>query len=251
MKQFGDMSLETLAARSIQALRASNHTQAVEITEEMIWRQADHAGAHAVQFSSLFKAKKFEQARRIGARAAELNPNSVFILNNQACLQLEAKQPASAAGLLKSLIDQFGERSQWLYNLALAQRMVGNYEHAISMFRRTLDHQPEHDRAAFQLADCLKTVGHHEDAVQAYDYVRLLRSKHAPTHSNYIHNAVANNSLSKLGLDHELGLWQERFIPKDNRYAVDQPSDALSIRIGFFNRRNPRAVVNINGRTCD
>lgn len=234
MNQLGDGSLEALAAKSIQALRASKHDEAIEITEAIIEQQADHASAHAVQFSSLFKSKRFEQARRMGARAAALNPKSVFILNNQACLQLDAKQPASAAALLKSLIEQFGERAQWLYNLALAQRMVGNYEYAVSMFRRTLDRQPEHDRAAFQLADCLKIIGHHEDAVLAFDYVRLLRSKHAPTHSNYIHNAVANNSLSEISLAHELGLWQERFIPKDKRYGVEQPSDALSIKMGFL-----------------
>lgn len=234
MSEYNDVSLENLTSKSILALRASKHDEAVEITQEIITRQEDHAGAHAVQFSSLFKSEKFEQARRMGGRAAQLNPESVFILNNQACLQLEAKQPAAAAGLLKSLIEQFGEQGQWLYNLALAQRMVGNFEYAINMFRRTLDHQPEHDRAAFQLADCLKIVGQHEEAVRAYDYVRLLRSKHAPTHSNYIHNAVANNCLSATDLNHELSLWRERFIPNDKRYTVDQPSSALSINIGFL-----------------
>lgn len=226
--------LEELSALSIQALRRSQHDKAIAITQDIIDRQSDHAGAHAIQFSSLFKSKRFEQARRLGGRAAQLNPNSVFILNNQACLQLEAKQPASAAGLLKQLIDQFGERAQWLYNLALAQRMVGNYEYAITKFKRTLDYQSDHDRAAFQLADCLQIVGHREEAVHAFGYVRLLRSKHAPTHSNYIHHAVANNSLSKTDLTQELDLWQERFIPKDKRYTIGQPSSALSITIGFL-----------------
>lgn len=234
MSNFSDKSLAQLASMSVLALRASKHREAIDITHQMIARQENHAGAHAVQFSSLFKSKEFEQARRMGGRAATLNPKSLFILNNQACLQLEAKQPAAAAGLLKSLIEQFGERGQWLYNLALAQRMVGNFEYAISMFRRTLDHQPEHDRAAFQLADCLKIIGRHEEAVHAYDYVRLLRSKHAPTHSNYIHNAVANNHLSATDLEQELALWRERFIPKEKRYTVDQPSAALSIKMGFL-----------------
>ena len=227
-------SIDELSVLSIRALRQSHHDQAVEISEEILEQEPDHAGAHAVRFSSLFKSKNFEQARRFGGRAAQLNPTSVFILNNQACLQLEAKQPASAAGLLKSLIDQFGERAQWLYNLALAQRMVGNYNYAITKFRRTLDFQPDHDRAAFQLADCLQKVGRHEEALQAYAYVRLLRSKHAPTHSNFIRAAVANNSLSKSDLSQELVLWQDRFIPKDKRYTVDQPSNALTMKVGFL-----------------
>jgi len=233
MNEYSDISLKDLTSQAIRALRSSKHDEAVEITTEIIERDDAHASAHAIQFSSLFKSKKFEQARRMGGLAAQLNPKSVFILNNQACLQLEAKQPAAAAGLLKSLIDQFGERGQWLYNLALAQRMVGNFEYAIKIFRRTLDHQPEHDRAAFQLADCLKVVGHHEEAVNAFDYVRLLRSKHAPTHSNFIHHSANNNNFTQSDLDQELALWLERFIPKDKRYNVDQPSDALKLNIGF------------------
>ncbi len=233
MSEYSDISIQDLTSKAIRALRSSRHDDAVEITTEIIERDEAHASAHAIQFSSLFKSKKFEQARRMGGLAAQLNPESVFILNNQACLQLEAKQPAAAAGLLKSLIDQFGERGQWLYNLALAQRMVGNFEYAIKMFQRTLDHEPEHDRAAFQLADCLKVVGRHEEAVKAFDFVRLLRSKHAPTHSNFIHHSANNNSFTQSDLNQELALWLERFIPKDKRYNVDQPSDALKLKIGF------------------
>jgi len=99
---------------AVNAMRVNDFQKAVIITEEIIASEPNHSGAHAVQFSSLFKARKFEQARQIGSKAAQLNPKSVFILNNQACLQLEAKQPAAAATLLKSLVDQFGGwHSEW------------------------------------------------------------------------------------------------------------------------------------------
>ncbi|GHA10828.1 hypothetical protein GCM10008090_20680 [Arenicella chitinivorans] len=226
--------IETLMTQAVSALREGKFDLAVSLTDKVIHQDADHPSAHAVKFSSLFKNKKFEQARQMGGTAAQLNPHSVFVLNNQACLQLEAKQPAAAAGLLKSLIDQFGERSQWLYNLALAHRMVGNYDYAITTFRRTLDHQPDHDRAAFQLADCLSQIGHKEEATRAYDYVRLLRTKHAPSHSNYIHHAVANDSLTEEGLRQEMRLWEERFIPKDNRYTAKQVQDKNKLRLGVL-----------------
>lgn len=225
---------QKLISNAVKAMRMNDFQKAVTITEEIIAAEPDHPGAHAVQFSSLFKARRFEEARQIGGKAAELNPKSVFILNNQACLQLEAKQPAAAATLLKSLVDQFGERSQWLYNLALAQRMVGNFDYSIAIFKRTLDHQPDHDRAAFQLAECLNLMGFKEDALQALDYVRLLRNKHAPSHSNFIHHSVANNQLSKLGLKQELRLWEERFIPQENRYPNSQIEQADKLRIGFL-----------------
>jgi len=49
--------LEELSALSIQALRRSQHDKAIAITQDIIDRQSDHAGAHAIQFSSLFKSK--------------------------------------------------------------------------------------------------------------------------------------------------------------------------------------------------
>ncbi|RBP53335.1 tetratricopeptide repeat protein [Arenicella xantha] len=226
--------INELLSKAMVAMRNSQYQEAITLTNQILEHEKDHASAHAVKFSSLFKAQKFEQARQLGGRTAQLNPTSEFVLNNQACLQLEAKQPASAAGLLKSLIDQFGERSQWLYNLALAHRMVGNYDYAIITFRRTLDHQPDHDRAAFQLADCLSVIGHKEEAIRAYDYVRLLRSKHAPSHSNYICQAVNNNALTTEGLLQELRLWEDRFIPKDNRYTANSIQNPKQVRIGFL-----------------
>jgi len=234
MTQLADSSTKDLLEQAVSALRESEHRKAITIAGAIIEREPNHPSAHAILFSSLFKSDKLERARQIGGKAAELNPESLFILNNQACLQLEAKQPAAAAGLLKSLIDQFGERGQWLYNLALAQRMVGNYDYSISMFQRTLDHKPSHDRAAFQLADCLRVVGRHEESVEAYEYVRLLRSKHAPSHSNFIHQAAINGSLSRHDLKQEFRLWEDRFIPKDNRYLGKDLSGNTQFKIGFL-----------------
>lgn len=220
--------------QAVRDLRAAKYDSTIDITSEIIEREPNHAGAHAVQFSALFKSKRLEQARRMGTIAAKLNPNSVFVLNNQACLQLEAKQPAAASGLLKSLIEQYGARGQWLYNLALAQRMVGNFDYAITTFSRTLDFDEAHDRAAFQLADCLTLTGNHEHAVRTFDYVRLLRSKHAASHSNYLHHAASNNLISKADLKLELALWRDRFIPAQKCYQTNPIKDEKAINIGFL-----------------
>lgn len=247
MTSYSTVSVKKLMRQAVRDLRSSKHDSAVDITSEIIARENNHAAAHAVQFSALFKSKRFEQARRIGTIAAELNPTSVFILNNQACLQLEAKQPAAASGLLKSLIDQYGERGQWLYNLALAQRMVGNFDYAITTFSRTLDFDEQHDRAAFQLADCLTLVGNHEQASRVFAYVRLLRDNHAPSHCNYIHHAVVNNTISRQDLDLEFALWQNRFIPSDKRYDINPIGNLKQLNIGFLLGKLPanwaRALV--------
>ena len=165
-------SIKKLYSRSVRALRRSNHKDALMLTQEIIDRQADHPGAHAVQFSSLFKSKKFELARLMGNEAAKHNPKSVFILNNQACLELEKNNPAPAADLLSSLIEQYGERAQWVYNLALAYELSGKYENAISMYRKTLDQDPQHEKAARKLSETSQLLGHYEEASVGYDYWR-------------------------------------------------------------------------------
>jgi len=232
--QHSGRSIKKLYRQAVRALRTSNHTDALSLTQEIIARQDDHAGAHAVQFSSLFKNKQFESARLIGNKAAELNPKSVFILNNQACLELESHNPTPAATLLDSLIEQFGERAQWLYNLGFAHQLLGQYSTAISMFRRTLDQNPQHDKAARQLAEVLESVGHYEEATQAYDYLRLLNHNNAISHAQYIQCASKSDNISQRSLAQEFYYWGDRFIPKNKRYEVVDIQQKESLHIGFI-----------------
>ena len=234
MSSHSGRSIKKLYSRSVRALRTSNHSDALLLTQEIIERQADHPGAHAVQFSSLFKSKKFELARLIGNQAAELNPKSVFILNNQACLELEKNNPAPAAHLLNSLIEQYGERAQWVHNLAIAYDLSGQYEKAISLFRKTLDQEPTHTKAARQLAECLEKVGHFEEATQAYDYYRTINNSEAISHSQFIHCAAISDNISTISLEQELALWGDKFIPKNKHYDIEDISNKKQITIGFI-----------------
>ena len=227
-------SIKKLYSRSVRALRRRNHEDALILTQEIIDRQPDHAGAYAVQFSSLFKNKKFELARLMGSKAAEHNPKSAFILNNQACLELEKNNPAPAIDLLSSLIEQYGEHAQWVYNLALAYELIGQYEKAISMYRLTLDQNPQHEKAARKLSETSELLGHFEEATQSYDYWRLLASKNESSHCQFIHCSVKSNNISKSNLKLELNLWRDRFIPKGKRYEVEDLSNKKSITIGFI-----------------
>jgi len=227
-------SIKKLYSRSVRALRRSNHDDALTLTQEIIDRQSDHPGAHAVQFSSLFKSKKFELARLMGNKAAAHNPKSVFILNNQACLELEKNNPAPAADLLSSLIEQYGERAQWVYNLALAYELSGEYEKAISMYRRTLDQDPQHEKAARKLSETSQLIGHYEEATQAHEYWRLLRSRNEMSHCQYIHCAAKSNNISKDSLKLELRLWEDRFIPKGKRYEAQDINNKETLLIGFI-----------------
>ena len=215
-------------------MRENQHEQAISLGKNVLQNEPDHASANALVFTCLFKLGLFEEARRIGSKAATLNPDSEYILNNQACLQLDAKQPAAAAGLLKSLINTHGEKAQWLYNLGLAQRMVGSYQNSLAAFQRTLEIDPEHSKAAFQLADINRSLGDVEQTARLSNYVRLLRAGHAPSHSQHIHHIASHDLTTSADLQCEFQLWGDRFIPKNGRFAKADIADKKKLRIGFF-----------------
>ena len=223
-----------LVIKAIKALRDNNHREVISLCQQIIDQREDHAGAHSMLFTSLYNSGELESARRIGGRAAELNPTSEFVLNNQACLQLDAKHPAAAATLLRSLIKQHGPKAKWLYNLGLAQRSVGSYKNAIDVFRQTLQVNPAHERAAFQLADSYQYCGQLELANQQFNYLRLLRPLHRETGRWYIHNAATTARIDTAELKQEMMLWGERFVPKGKTYPRSAKKSSKRLNIGFI-----------------
>ena len=234
MTDHSDRPIGELVAGAVTAMRSKQHHDALDLSKAVLERQPDHAGASAVAFTTLFTTGNLEEARLMGDRAAALNPNSEYILNNQACLQLEAKQPVAACQLLESLIDHHGERPQWLYNLGLALRMRGEHEQSIAVFQRALDLQPTHDKAAFQLVDLYLSLGKPELGTRQVNYLRLLRPNFPPTHAQYLHQAAISAMVTSSDLDLDFRLWGDRFIPKDKNYPPAKPQDLEKLRIGFI-----------------
>ncbi len=226
--------IRKLVIAAIKALREEKYADVVNLCEQVIDRSNDHAGAHSMLFTSLYNLGELERARIMGGKAADLNPTSEFILNNQACLQLDAKHPAAAATLLRSLIKQHGPKAKWLYNLGLAQRSVGSYKNAVDVFGKTLEVNPSHERAAFQLADSYQHCGNLEMATRQFNYLRLLRPHHRETRRWYIYHAARNATISKHELQQEISLWGSRFIPEGKTYPANSLTKSKSRKIGFI-----------------
>jgi len=225
---------KNLVKQAVSALREKRHEDAVKLCEKILETDPRNAKAAAIAFSAHFKLQHYESARKIGGLAAELNPTSEYILNNQACLQLEAQQSAAASGLLKSLIEQYGEKPHWLYNLGLAQRKAGSNLQSITVLERTLSLAPKHDKAVFQLAQAYQQVGQLEHANARLKYLRLLRHNHAATHSEFIHHAAITSSLSKESLMQEIGHWGALFIPRSKPYTPKPSTNRQHLKLGFI-----------------
>ena len=225
--------IRSLVQAASKALKQDKYQEVVGVCNKIIGLQDDHAVAYSMLFTSLYRSGELEQARLIGGRAAELNPTTEFILNNQACLQLDANHPAAAAGLLRTLIKQNGKKAKWLYNLGLAQRSVGSYQNAIDIFNQTLDVNPAHARAAFQLADLYEYCGMLELSTRQFNYLRLLRPHHRETRRWYINSAASNGDISEADLHHEIRLWGDKFTPNSKPYPATVATQSNSLKLGF------------------
>lgn len=228
------ISIKYLTVRAAKALRNNKHKEAIMLSTKLLELEPDHVTGITIAFTSFFKTQQFEQARLIGNKAAKLNPTSEFILNNQACLQLEAKRPAKAAELINSLIEKFGEKPQWMYNLGLAQRMDGHYQDSISTFQHTLLLDPEHDKAAFQLTELYRLTGQLELACRQLNYLRQLRPRDVATHSQYIHQSCASGEFSPTEFAQEMTLWGKRFALKRAQYPATEAQRPEQLKIGFI-----------------
>ena len=227
-------AIDEIVSGAARAMRTDNLDEAIALSLSALAQDPDHAFANAIAFTSLFKNGKSEDARRMGGKAAKLNPKSEYILNNQACLQLDANQPAAASALLKSLINQYGEKPQWLYNLGLAQRMVGSYQNSIILFKRILDLNPAHDRAVFQLADLYRSIGLPDYATQQFNFLRVLRPGHQNTHAQYIRQAAITGQVTTTDLEQEFRLWGKNYIPHNQQYPNAYTADPKKLRLGII-----------------
>ena len=137
--------IKNLLDEANAALLQGQQPLAVTIADAILSRKPDYPQGYSIKFKALILGKEFEKARQIGAKAAALNPSSEYILNNQACLELDAGNAESSIQLLNSLLEQYGDQASWLYNLGLAHRQCDHINRAIEVFNRVLDHKPDHD----------------------------------------------------------------------------------------------------------
>jgi len=197
--------------------------------------EPDNARGNAILFTTYYKNKQFNKAREIGNKAAELNPRSQYILNNQACLLIGTKQEQKAQELLNDLIENFGETAQWLYNLGLSHLNAAEYDEAIESFKAALDSEPDHHQSAVQLSALQTKLGLHEDASETLNLLRLVTTSQPTTGAAYIRHSINNGLIDLSTAKQEISLWGDQYIPKNRRYQQEAlPTEGSPLKIGFI-----------------
>lgn len=233
--QFSGKSIRRLLLQAVRALRTNKFDDAIIYLDEILEREPDNNRGVAILFTTYYRSKQFDNARAVGSKAAELNPSSEYILNNQACLLIGAGETESAKELLLSLIEQYGNTAQWLYNLGLAHQTSGDYELAIESFKSAMTNEPDHHQSAIQLSALQTKLGLHEQANETLNLLRLITTSQPTTNAGYINHSIRYGLLSKSSVEQEIALWGDQFIPKNRRYAHNpMPAKNQPLKIGFI-----------------
>jgi len=170
--EFSGKSIRRLLLQAVRALRTNKFDNAVIYLNEVLTREPDNARGNAILFTTYYRSEQFDQAREVGDKAAELNPSSQYILNNQACLLIGKQKYSNAKKLLTQLIEDYGETSQWLYNLGLAYLNNDELDQAATHFMSALNIEPNHQQSALQLSAIQVRQGLHEDSVETLNLLR-------------------------------------------------------------------------------
>lgn len=233
--EFSGKSIRRLLLQAVRALRTNKFDNAVIYLNEVLTREPDNARGNAILFTTYYRSEQFDQAREVGDKAAELNPSSQYILNNQACLLIGKQKYSNAKKLLTQLIEDYGETSQWLYNLGLAYLNNDELDQAATHFMSALNIEPNHQQSALQLSAIQVRQGLHEDSVETLNLLRLITPSQPITSANYIRHSAAYGLIDKLSLEQEVKLWGDQFIPKNRNYpSKPLPKRGKSLKLGFI-----------------
>lgn len=226
-------SVRLLLRRAVRAIRTNQFPDAIKFINEVLERQPENKRANALKFTAYYMNKQFEKARQVGTQAASLNPQSEYIVNNQACLQLGKGHASEASELLEGLVNEKGDNAQWLYNLGLAHAQLGKFELAINTFNRVLDIQPDYHKALLQRASVELKLGLHENAYQTLNLLRLTVPSQHSSAASHISHGLRFNQLSQEALEQELAIWGKHFIPKSRVYENNAIDTSKPLKIGF------------------
>ena len=226
-------SVRLLLRRAVRAVRTNKFDDAIKYIDEVLERQPENNRANALKFTTYYMSDQLEKARQVGTKAADLNPKSDYIVNNQACLQLNKGHAEEAQDLLDSLVKEKGDNPQWLYNLGLAQAQLGKFEAAIDTFNRVLDIQPDYYKALLQRASVELKLGLHEDVYQTLNTLRLTSNTQSTSSASHIYHGIRFNQLSQEALQQEIAIWGHHFIPKNKRYENEAIDISKPLKIGF------------------
>ena len=150
--------------------------RATEMAQKAVVIDDSLAQAHVtLGFASIMHKRDFDKGIAEAERAVALEPNSADIVAMLAIFLTWGGHPEEAIPIFKKAMRLSPiPQPRWLFNMANAYRMMGQYEEAISICKRIIQKQPDQLYAHIHLAAAYMDTGREEEArAEAAEILRI------------------------------------------------------------------------------
>ncbi len=123
-----------------------------------------------INLSIIFRSlKRFDEGRRVLARALSVEPRSDMALFHLGGLELDAGKTSDAIQAYERLVAAHPAHVQGWYNLGVARLATGDPSRALQAFRKTVELDPKSEQGWYNLAFVAEKAGRWGDVVQALE----------------------------------------------------------------------------------
>jgi DNA-directed RNA polymerase subunit alpha len=117
------------------------------------------------------RLRKYDEALRSLQRATDFGAEALNVSLEKAATHRHAGNPEAAAKEIHSCANFENVSAEYHYQLARLQEIQGEYDKAVTNYKRALELAPTHQRALFHLAYRYDLSGHEDEAIEHYKQV--------------------------------------------------------------------------------
>lgn len=250
-------------------LALNRQHEAEEICRDVLDRHPNHAGAQRRLGNALFRQRRFREAEQALRRAVKSLPQDAGTLCNLGAALVELREFDEAHGILAEALRLNPNSLQCILNQGVAARETGQLEQALVLINRAIEIDPAipecyvnrgnifmdtgdiadalkdfqhavtlNPRSALALngfGRCLQTLGHGEQAYEAFELACTLDKPDLRFHSNRLFNATLLPQLTRDQLFQLHADWGSRTEEQvDVRTTPSTPRSSDVITIGYL-----------------
>jgi len=193
-------------ARARKKYSIKDYEGSIAEWDELLERNEEDALAWLGRFDCLLKLERKQEMLEIGDRVCELWPKSEAAHNNFACLLLETRQYEKACRFFDAALEIAPERNMYNFNAGLAYRGAGKLNEAATCFERTLDKEPNHQRALEFLSQLYVEFGLGDKLIDLSMRLRLLRPGYTYPLQRRLFAMMNDAAISEQEIDCEIDL---------------------------------------------
>ena len=167
---FMELASQMDMAKALEFLSQKDFKSAVSCLKGFEKKQEDLKASAATNLSFLyFLESDVKNAEKYGKMATDVDRYNALALVNSGNCSFVKEDYEEARRMYAEAVNVEADCLEALYNLALANKSLGNLQYAHDAFRKVNSMIPESTDVMFQIGDILYVMGRHEEAVKWFE----------------------------------------------------------------------------------